>query len=218
MAEETKKTIEADLLEIIREIESGGRVSTKRSEVSNLIKSFESYRKTHKEAKKKPDDYGDVGKSLTELKKAQKVFDTDAGAIYSTTKAKGAEKKVDTWIRANSNNPQGILKALDFRLEVEKAAKKAKNTSNSSKGSTGGAGGADPEYNESVLAKTVAALEGIAWPADKDKITEYLKGKEKQLDKAISGAWANFKKAANNSNCKNVNLDGDSKRNYIVTN
>ena len=109
-------------------------------------------------------------------------------------------------------------KAEKEAKKAAKAAKKAKNTSNSSKGSTGGAGGADPEYNESVLAKTVAALEGIAWPADKDKITEYLKGKEKQLDKAISGAWANFKKAANNSNCKNVNLDGDSKRNYIVTN
>jgi hypothetical protein len=90
---------------------------SKKSDVSNLLKTFEKYRESHQNSNKKPEDYSAVGKSIKELKKAEKAFDIDKDGLYGSGKAKNAEKKIDKWIRENSNNPQGILKALDFRLQ-----------------------------------------------------------------------------------------------------
>jgi|TARA_B100000959_G_scaffold257950_1_gene292461 hypothetical protein len=191
---------------------------SKKSDVSNLLKTFEKYRESHQNSNKKPEDYSAVGKSIKELKKAEKAFDIDKDGLYGSGKAKNAEKKIDKWIRENSNNPQGILKALDFRLKVDKASKKPSKTS---KASSPSGNGAEKGYDASLIEKTVAALQGIDWPADKDKIVAYLEKKIKnesvKFDKAISGVWSNFKNAANNSKCTNVGLEGDSKRNYRVT-
>jgi hypothetical protein len=113
-----------------------GEVSSKLGDVEALRKRLENYVAPYKgeanKGKKKPNDYGVVGKAITKLKEAEKVFAIDESEMFSSAKAKNAEKKVDSWIRKNTTNAAGIGKALDFREKVLKASKKTKSSAGAS--------------------------------------------------------------------------------------
>ena len=217
MADTPKEETNAPtLLDTIESIEAGGEVSPKKADVTKLIGEFKAYREKYKDADKteKPKDLVVVGAAIKSLERAESDFDVDKNKIYGTKEAIGAEKKIDKWIKENGRtNFDGVETVLEFREQVQKAAKKTKKTGGKDKATPGQV---VKEYSQQLLDETIDAVKGIDWPATKAQLTEKFEKSGKKLDKAWSGLWTNFKNAALNPECTAVKLDGDSKTKYTV--
>ena len=216
MSDKTETTNEAGLLDQIKEIDAGGEVATKQADVKTLRKNFENYRKTNENSTKKPDDYGAVGKVITILKEAEKLFDIDENKLYASSKAKSLANKVNEWCIDNAEeNPTGVITAIKFQDAVAKATKRAKATSK--KGGSSKASGNAADLN--LLEKSLKLLEeqNIAWPAGKEALLETWEkaGDVKdKLGKAASGLYTNLVRAAKDDKCGTINYAPNSKTKF----
>ena len=208
MSDKTETKKEVDLLEIIREIESGGEVSRKLGDVETLRKNLENYVAPFKgKGKTKPNDFAAVNKAITQIKEAEKAFEIDEKEMYSSSKAKSAEKKIDKWIRTNATNSTAIIKVLHFREKVVKASKKPKASAPKT----------IKAYSVEIAHKALDAIKD-SLPAGKKEIKEALEakaekvvndGKEKltYLGKAVSGVVNDITRAGQDAKCETVSFE-----------
>ena len=152
---------EKDLIVIISDIVNKNVTSPKLKVIEATTKTLEAYVSENKDSKDKPDDLSRVRAALSHLKNAEKEFLIEEKDIYSSGAARSAAKKVMGWIKKNSTNSAGIIKAIDFADKVKKYDKPAKTSTTKTIGA----------YSVEIAHKGLDLIKDIL-PAGKKEIKE----------------------------------------------